>query len=146
MEPIRVPAPEKSSFNKHRRVSDLLLSQLKHFQHVAQKQGIEIDAALPREIHTEGGAARYIAAMTRAVKERGFAMQKGTVAPAMQLVSKPIKPASEHPSAHGGLAIAAAGDDGNATNLEKKKTASSKTKSAVKKAVKRAGSKGNGKP
>ena len=68
MEPIFVPAPPKSAFNKNRRVSDLLLHQLKHFQHVEQKNGIQIDPALSRDVHTEGGAARYVTEMTRAIK------------------------------------------------------------------------------
>jgi hypothetical protein len=106
MEPIRIQPVPKTSFNKHRRVSDLLLSQLKHFQHVAQKQGIDIDPALPREIHTEGGAARYIIAVTRAVRKRGFAMQKGTVAAGPQLIKKTgrMAPSTDRT---GGLAIAA---------------------------------------
>ena len=69
MDPIPVPAPPRSAYNENRRVSDLLLSQLKHFQHVAQKRGtLEIPAALSRDIYTEGGAARYIAAVTRALR------------------------------------------------------------------------------
>jgi hypothetical protein len=65
VEPIPVPAPPKSSFNKNRRVSDLLLSQLKHFQHVAHKQGMQIDPALEHDLATEAGAARYIARVTQ---------------------------------------------------------------------------------
>jgi hypothetical protein len=69
VDPIPVPAPPRSAYNENRRVSDLLLSQLKHFQHVAQKRGtLEIPAALSRDIYTEGGAARYIAAVTRALR------------------------------------------------------------------------------
>ena len=68
MEPIPVPAPPKSSFNTNRRVSDLLLSQVKHFQHVAQKLGLEVDRALERDIYNEGGAARYITSITRALR------------------------------------------------------------------------------
>ena len=74
MDPIPVPAPPRSAYNQNRRVSDLLLSQLKHFQHVDQKHGaLGIPADLTRDIHTEGGAARYIAAVTRALR--------GTVSP-----------------------------------------------------------------
>lgn len=73
MDPIPVPAPPKSSFNKNRCVSDLLLSQLKHFQHLAHKQGIELDPAPEHDIYTEGGAARYIAGITRIV--RGISQQ-----------------------------------------------------------------------
>jgi hypothetical protein len=74
VDPIPVPAPPRSAYNQNRRVSDLLLSQLKHFQHVDQKHGaLGIPADLTRDIHTEGGAARYIAAVTRALR--------GTVSP-----------------------------------------------------------------
>jgi hypothetical protein len=69
VDPIHVPAPPRSAYNQNRRVSDLLLSQLKHFQHVDQKHGaLGIPADLTRDIHTEGGAARYIAAVTRALR------------------------------------------------------------------------------
>jgi hypothetical protein len=73
MEPIFVPAPPKSAFNKNRRVSDLLLHQLKHFQHVERKNGIQIDPALSRDIYTEAGAARYITQITRAIRAQSQA-------------------------------------------------------------------------
>jgi hypothetical protein len=74
VDPILVPAPPRSAYNQNRRVSDLLFSQLKHFQHVAQKNGaLGISADLARDIYTEGGAARYIAAVTSALR--------GTVSP-----------------------------------------------------------------
>lgn len=86
MEPIVVPAPPKSSFNKNRRVSDLLLSQLKHFQHVAHKQGMQIDPALEGDLATEAGAARYIARVTREMraqaKPSGIALVPPSPAPA----------------------------------------------------------------
>lgn len=68
MEPIVVPAPPKSSFNKNRRVSDLLVAQVKHFQHVAHKQGMQIDPALQSDMATEAGVARYIARVTREMR------------------------------------------------------------------------------
>jgi hypothetical protein len=69
VDPIPVPAPPRSAYNANRRVSDLLFSQLKHFQHVEQKHGaLGIPAELSRDIYTEGGAARYIAAVTRALR------------------------------------------------------------------------------
>jgi hypothetical protein len=67
VEPIVAPAPPKSAFNKNRRVSDLLLAQMKHFQHVAHKKGMQIDAALERDVASEAGAARYIATVTRQI-------------------------------------------------------------------------------
>jgi hypothetical protein len=69
MNPVPVPAPPRSAYNQNRRVSDLLLSQLKHFQHVQLKRGdLGIPAAMARDIYTEAGAARYIAAMTQALR------------------------------------------------------------------------------
>ena len=54
MDPILVPAPPRSSYNQNRRVSDLLFSQLKHFQHVVQKHGaLGIPADLERDLYTE---------------------------------------------------------------------------------------------
>jgi hypothetical protein len=100
VEPISVPAPPKSSFNKNRRVSDLLLAQLKHFQHVEHKQGITIDPALARDIQTEAGAARYITQITRAIRSQSK--------PSGIAVVPSTTPATKPASKTGGLAIAAA--------------------------------------
>jgi hypothetical protein len=67
METIRVPKPAPDAFHKHRRVSDLVLSQVEHFRHVAEKNGLKIDPDVARDVHTEGGAARFIAAVTRSL-------------------------------------------------------------------------------
>lgn len=72
MDPIVVPAPPRNAYNPNRRVSDLILSQLKHFQHVELKSGdLGIDPQLARNIYTEGGAALYIAAVTKALRTKG---------------------------------------------------------------------------
>jgi len=74
VEPIVVPAPPRSAYNHNRRISDLLLSQLKHFQHVEKKSGdFGIDPEIARNIHTEAGAAKYIAAVTTTLRARGLA-------------------------------------------------------------------------
>lgn len=111
MEPIPVPAPPKSSFNKNRRVSDLLLAQLKHFQHVEHKQGITIDPALARDIHTEAGAARYITQVTRAIRSQSK--------PSGIAVVPSATPAPKPSSKTGGLAIAASA--GKKTSKSKRK-------------------------
>jgi hypothetical protein len=80
METIRVPKPAPEAFHKHRRVSDLLMSQVAHFQHVAERKSLRIDPEMARDVHTEGGAARFIAAVTRALHE-GAARGKGKVVP-----------------------------------------------------------------
>ena len=65
MEPIRVPAPPKQAFNKHRRVSDLIRKQVHHFKHLEPKLPEHLRSALPQHpIVTEDDAARYIAPMT----------------------------------------------------------------------------------
>jgi hypothetical protein len=108
VEPIPVPAPPKTAFNKNRPVSDLLAAQIKHFQHVEQKRGITLDSALGRDIHTEGGAARYIASITSAIRSQSEAKPAGiALAPS---VGKPPSKVASVPEAGGGLAIAAAGD------------------------------------
>lgn len=78
METIRVPRPAPEAFHKNRRVSDLLLSQVEHFQHVAQKKSLKIDPEVARDVQTEGGAARFIATVTRSLRG-GAAQAKGKV-------------------------------------------------------------------
>jgi hypothetical protein len=116
LDPIVVPAPPKSAFNKNRRVSDLLLGQLNHFQHVEKKNGITIAPAIARDIHTEAGAARYITQMTRAI--RGSAKPGIAIMPA-------AKPKKTAPLA--GLALAAAAA-GSPTGAAKKKAAKKSAK------------------
>jgi hypothetical protein len=103
MEPIFVPAPAKSAFNKNRRVSDLLISQLKHFQHVEKKNGIEIHPALAADIHTEAGAARYIAQITRAIRAQAKPAGIAAVPAVPASPAKPKLPAAPK----SGLALAA---------------------------------------
>ncbi|WP_158942878.1 hypothetical protein [Granulicella sp. S190] len=82
MDSIPVPAPPPSAYNPNRRVSDLILGQLKHFQHVEQKHGnLGIDPALARDIYTEAGAARYITAITRALRGRAAAQPVAATSP-----------------------------------------------------------------
>lgn len=73
MEPVRFTAAPKSAFNWDRPPSDLLQSQLKHFRHLEKKLGLAVDSELGRRLGTENGAARYIAAVTRALRGRGLA-------------------------------------------------------------------------
>jgi hypothetical protein len=104
VEPIVVPAPPRSAYNHNRRISDLLLSQLKHFQHVEKKSGdFGIDPEIARNIHTEAGAAKYIAAVTTTLRARGIA---GTATqPALSMV--PAKKPAKQSSSAEPLAIAA---------------------------------------
>ena len=131
MDPIHVPAPPRSAYNPNRRVSDLILSQLKHFQHVEQKHGkLAIDSALARDIYTEAGAARYIAAMTRALRGQ-------TSAKPAKLAELPrTKTAKMPPATVPGLAIAASAAlpaKKTAKKAAKKPVAKNAAKSALKK-------------
>jgi hypothetical protein len=105
MDPILVPAPPRSAYNPNRRVSDLLLSQVKHFQHVElRRRDLGIDPEIARNIYTEGGAALYIAAVTRALRSAGRISQ-----PTKLSVVSSAKPTTRRPKAvpTEGLALAA---------------------------------------
>lgn len=109
MDPVLVPAPPRSAYNENRRVSDLLFSQIKHFQHVEVKHGaLGIPPAIARDIYTEAGAARYIAAVTRALR--------GTAA----------SPASQPPTPIPGVALPAASRTIAAPGKKSAKKAASK--------------------
>ncbi len=72
MPTILVPAPPKSAFNKNRPVSDLLQHQLKHFRHIEAKLPTDLHSNMTaRDLHTEEGAARYIAHLTEALRSLG---------------------------------------------------------------------------
>lgn len=76
MEPILVPGPPKTAFDKNRRMSDLIRKQVEHFRHLEEKLPPELRAALPQHrIVTEDDAARYIAPMTQALLERAATVQ-----------------------------------------------------------------------
>lgn len=103
MEPVRVPKPSPNAFHKNRRISDLLLWQIRHFQHVAKKKSLKVDREVARDVHTEGGAARFIATVTRTlrstapakdstvvpiVRDRGIGDGKPTSVPAIGTVRR----------------------------------------------------------
>ena len=100
MEPILVPAPPPSAFNKQRRMSDLIKKQVEHFKHLETKLAPEDRAKLPRHvIVTEDDAARYIAPFTR------YLMAQATSAVQKRPLSMASRRAKEK-----GLAIAASAD------------------------------------
>lgn len=126
MEPIVVPAPPRSAYNHNRRISDLLDSQLKHFQHVEKKSGdFGIDPEIARNIHTEAGAAKYIAAVTTTLRARGLSGTATRPVLSMPLAKQSAKKA---PNAQP-LAIAAVADKTSAP----KKAATKKTTAKGKK-------------
>ena len=74
MEPIHVPAPPRQAFNKNRRISDLILAQIRHLKHLEEKLPAQLREQLPQHsIVTEDDAARYIAPMTRLLRGEGAA-------------------------------------------------------------------------
>ena len=106
MEPIRVPAPPKSAFNKSRPVGGLIRAQIKHFKHLENKLSAELRQEIPQHaIVTENDAARYIAAMTRLFHKQPLAAARIPARPAGVLRAPiPIRPEE-------GLALAAAAED-----------------------------------
>ena len=87
MEPIRVPAPPKSAFNKHRRVSDLIRKQVNHFKHLEDKLPEHLRSRIPQHhVVTEDDAARYIAPMTRLLLSQPVAAQQPS--PAVPITAK----------------------------------------------------------
>lgn len=141
METIMVPAPPKSAFNKNRPVSDLILHQLQHFQHVVEKHGMKIDPALERDLATEGGAARYIATVTREMRAQAAGQTRGqTRGP--RLVPRPAGGALPAPTV---AKPAAAGLDLAAATESSKPATQKKATSTGRKPKKPSGGKGGGK-
>lgn len=68
MATIRVPAPPPQAFQKNRPISDLVKSQIKHFQHLEHKLQLKLSRPFsPNDLTTEAGAAQYIAEVTAAL-------------------------------------------------------------------------------
>jgi hypothetical protein len=132
MEIIRVPKPAPEAFHKNRRVSDLLMSQVAHFQHVAQKNALQIDPDVARDVHTEGGAARFIGTVTRLI-HKGASPARGNVVP-MRRAAEVAEGAPIRGTVHRIAAVA-----GSPTASKPKKQA----KKAAKKSQKRTGARGS---
>jgi hypothetical protein len=103
MEPIQVPKPSPTAFNKKRPISDLIRKQIDHFQHIQKKHKIEIDPAVGQDLNTEGGAAKYIAAMTRTLRAQAI----GAIAAVPPRAPIPM-PTPARATPGDGLALAAA--------------------------------------
>lgn len=96
MATIRVPGPPVEAFRKHRPISDLVKSQIKHFQHLEHKLRLDLPTKFsPHDLTTEGAAARYIAEVTTALCAPSPAAQQ---TPNVIHAIPSAKPA--HPSAH----------------------------------------------
>jgi hypothetical protein len=129
MTAIQVPGAPKASFNKHRPISDLLLAQVKHFQHVEAKLDPSLRTSFsPRDVLTENTAAQYIAQMTSIL--RGHTPPK--VAPAGPIsVPLPAKAAAKPIRHSKGIPLAAADPtlDSKPRSAAQKQTAPNKRKS-----------------
>ncbi len=105
MPTINVPAPPKSAFNKNRPVSDLLQHQLKHFRHIEATLPNELHSNMSaRDLHTENGAAKYIAHVTEALRSLHQVSKPAAPAPI------PIRRRRPTPVIAPGIAAAAAPD------------------------------------
>jgi hypothetical protein len=110
MEPIHVPRPPAEAFNKNRPVSGLIRAQVNHFKHVERKLSAEQRRTIPQQgVTTEAGAAKYIAAMTAALRGQPAAVPStgATAVPGIRLVAPAT---STRPEPAEGLAIAASAD------------------------------------
>ena len=143
MPTIRVPAPPKQSFHKDRPISDLLASQIKHFQHIETK----LDLTMPTSSHriaTENDAAQYIAEMTHALLNRTpqtSAAPGPTPPPGTKPRLVPRRAPTRAAKPAQGIPIAAAASASKTKKKAVKKKASAKKSSSKKTAVKKAASK-----
>lgn len=119
MATIQVPGPPKDSFNKNRPISDLLQSQVRHFQHVEAKLAPSLRTKFTSsQLRTENGAAQYIAQMTSII--RGGIPQ---AIPAPTPIAAPApspKPTPKPPRQTQPLAIAAAATSSKKAHPKKK--------------------------
>lgn len=96
MATIRVPGPPAEAFRKHRPISDLVKSQIKHFQHLEHKLRLDLPSKFsPHDLTTEGAAARYIAEVTTALCAQSPAAQQTPnvihAVPSVKLADGPAK-------------------------------------------------------
>jgi hypothetical protein len=116
---IQVPGPPKESFNKSRPISDLLQSQVRHFQHVEAKLAPSLRTKFTSsQLHTENGAAQYIAQMT-GIMRSGIPKAVPTATPIAALKPSP-KPTPKPPRRTQPLAIAAAATSSKKAHPKKK--------------------------
>lgn len=77
MATIRVPGPPPEAFRKNRPISDLIKSQIKHFQHLEHKLQLTLPTKFsPHDLTTEAAAAQYIAEITTALCGRTTAARQ----------------------------------------------------------------------
>jgi hypothetical protein len=110
---IRVPAPSPQAFRKNRPISDLVKSQIRHFQHLEHKLQLNLPTKFsPQDLTTEAAAAQYISEMTTAL--RGPAVEVPPAIPAASRqkpdttpATRPRPKAARHPRETSAAAAAA---------------------------------------
>ncbi len=71
MEIVKVIGAPRTSFNRHRRMSDLVRTQVQHFKQVAHTLDAEAHKELPHHaVLTEHDAAMFIHAMTKLMRRK----------------------------------------------------------------------------
>ena len=130
MATIQVPGPPKESFNKNRPISDLLLAQVRHFQHIdARLDPSRRTHVSPREVLTENTAAQYIAQMTSILRgDTPLTVASAIPAP----VPLPARTAAKSIRQPRGIPLAAAADptpDSKPLPAPKKRASTKKHKS-----------------
>lgn len=71
MEIVKVIGAPRTSFNRHRRMSDLVRTQVQHFKQVAHTMDAEAHKELPHHaVLTEHDAAVFIHAMTKLMRRK----------------------------------------------------------------------------
>jgi hypothetical protein len=104
MATIRVPGPPPEAFRKNRPISDLIKSQIRHFQHLEHKLQLTLPTKFsPHDLTTEGAASQYIAEMTAALCNQRTATEQTTSplrvpapqradnTPALRAIPKPLR-------------------------------------------------------
>jgi hypothetical protein len=119
MATIRVPGPPPEAFRKNRPISDLIKSQIKHFQHLEHKLQLTLPTKFsPHDLTTEATASQYIAEMTAALSNRTTSAQSAPTPNRVIPLSKPdttpaVRSAAPPPikatRQSNGIAIAASG-------------------------------------
>lgn len=124
MELIHVPAPPKGAFNKNRRISDLIKSQIKHLKHIEYALPQEIRDTIPQHpVVTENDAALYIASMTPLLRSRAMAQESAKKPGVRKQRPIPIR-------SSGGLSLAAAAGQASKKSRSKKKADSKSTENS----------------
>lgn len=101
---VKVPKPGPEAFNKHRKISDLIRSQLQHFQQAELQLPERLRTGVNvKSIRTEHQAASYIARVTTILHGMSDTLPagSGSSARASAAGKPPVAPASTKPKASG---------------------------------------------